>query len=69
MNSLEKLVIGVVVARHGYDPTRPRSGVHREIEEELERVGMPLDEDTIRTRLRDAAGAYGHLLKIGHEGA
>ncbi|WP_162560596.1 hypothetical protein [Methylobacterium durans] len=61
-HSLLKLVLGVAVEKYRYDPERTRSSVAREIRDSLDRVGISLDEDTIRRRLAEAAEEFGHLI-------
>ncbi|WP_336492390.1 hypothetical protein [Methylobacterium nigriterrae] len=53
--SLLKIALGLAMAVYGYDPKKPRSSVPREIKDELYRVGISLDEDTVRKRLTEAA--------------
>jgi hypothetical protein len=54
-DSLLKLVIGMAVAGYVYDPKATRSDKPTEIAGDLERAGVPLDVDTIRKWLRQAA--------------
>lgn len=63
--SLLKLVIGLVAATYGYDPQRARTPIAREIEGDLDRVGISLDEDTIRKWLIKAADEFGYLITTG----
>jgi hypothetical protein len=65
--SLEKMVLGMAAAYHGYEPEEFRSKAPQEIKDELDRVGISVDVDTIRTRLREAVEEFGHLIEI--EGA
>lgn len=53
--SLRKLVIGLAIRGHGYDPTASRSTIIREIAADLVELGIPLDEDTIRKHLKASA--------------
>ena len=53
-NTLLKLILGMAIAYHGFDPKSSRSSTAREIAGELTRVNLPLDEDTIRKWLREA---------------
>jgi hypothetical protein len=54
-DSLLKLVIGMAVAGYVYDPKATRSDKPTEIAGDLERAGVPLDVDTVRKWLREAA--------------
>jgi hypothetical protein len=54
-DSLLKLVIGMAVAAYAYDPKVARSDRPTEIAGDLERAGVPLDVDTVRKWLREAA--------------
>ncbi|MEQ8964831.1 MAG: hypothetical protein RID91_03305 [Azospirillaceae bacterium] len=53
--SLLKLVIGIAAVGYGYDPSASRSEKIKEIAEDLASLGVPLDEDTVRKWLREAA--------------
>jgi hypothetical protein len=54
-DSLLKLIIGMAVAAYAYDPKAGRSDRPTEIAGDLERAGVPLDVDTVRKWLREAA--------------
>jgi hypothetical protein len=54
-DSLLKLVIGMAVSGYAYDPKAARSDRPTEIAGDLERAGVPLDVDTVRKWLREAA--------------
>jgi hypothetical protein len=54
-DSLLKLIIGMAVAGYAYDPKAVRSDKTTEIAGDLERAGVPLDVDTVRKWLREAA--------------
>lgn len=54
-DSLLKLIIGMAVAAYAYDPKVTRSDRPAEIAGDLERAGVPLDVDTVRKWLREAA--------------
>lgn len=49
-----KLVIGMAIGGYGYEPTATRSSVAREISEDIVRAGLTLDEDTVRSWLKEA---------------
>jgi hypothetical protein len=52
--SLLKLVIGMAIKGYGFDPKAARSSIAREIADDLARVGLPLDEDTVRKYIAEA---------------
>lgn len=54
-DSLLKLVIGMAVKGYVYDPKAARSDSVAEIVKDLALVGVPLDDDTVRKWLREAA--------------
>ncbi len=54
----QKMVIGVAVDSYSYDPNATRSTVPTEIANDLAKVGISLDVDTIRARLKEAANAH-----------
>lgn len=54
-DSLLKLVIGMAIGGYAYDPARKRNDKLAEIVSDLERSGVPLDADTVRKWLREAA--------------
>jgi hypothetical protein len=53
--SLRKLVIGMAMARHGFDPKVARSKTVTKIADDLRVTGVPLDEGTILNALRRGA--------------
>ena len=53
--SLLKLVIGMAIGGYGYDPTASRSECPAEIASDLTLNGVPLDVDTVRKWLKEAA--------------
>lgn len=54
-DSLLKLVIVMAVAGYGYDPKAKRSPIPQQIADDLAERGMPMDVDTVRKWLREAA--------------
>ena len=54
-DSLLKLLIGMAVQGYRYNPEAKKSGVVTEIKADLERLGITLDEDTIRNHLKQAS--------------
>lgn len=63
--SLQKLVLGMAAAMYGYDPKQGRTTIHQEIKDELDRVGISLNVDTVRQQITDAADVFGDLVSIG----
>lgn len=51
-----KLVIGMAVNGYGYDPKAGRSDKIREIADDLERLGIALDVDTVRKYVSEGRG-------------
>jgi len=50
-----KLIIGLAVDGLGYDPAALKSPIPSEITKKLDKLGIPLDSDTVRKWLREAA--------------
>ena len=50
-----KLIIGMAMGGYGYDPKASRSAAAREIADDLHRVGLSLEPDTVRKWLKEAA--------------
>ncbi len=53
--SMLKLIAGLVVAAYGAKPVRKRSEIPAELASDLEKAGVPLDVDTVRKYLKEAA--------------
>jgi hypothetical protein len=53
--TLLKMIIGMAVSGYRYDPTAPKSSITTEIYDDLVSHGVGLDQDTIRSKLKDAA--------------
>ena len=53
--SMLKLIIGMAVAGYRFDPKLKRSDSVPEIVNDLEKLGVPLDPDTVRKYLREGA--------------
>jgi hypothetical protein len=64
-DSLLKLVIGMAVGGYGYDPAAKRSDQPQVIADDLARQGIPLDVDTVRKWLREAAGLLADTTRHG----
>ena len=52
--SLLKMVIGMAVGGYAYNPELRRSPTTKEISDDLLKLGLSLDEDTIRSYLKEA---------------
>jgi len=55
-DSLLSMIAGMAVVGYGYDPNAPRSKQPSEIASDLANAGVPLDVDTVRKWLSEAAG-------------
>lgn len=53
--SMLQLIIGMAMARYGYDPAAKKNTAVAEIAKDLELLGIPLDQDTVRAYLQKAA--------------
>lgn len=60
-NTFLKLVLGMAVMGYGYASQAARSKTAKDIAGDLEELGIPLDEDTIRSKLKEAVDEFGHL--------
>jgi len=54
-NTLLKLVIGMAVKGYSYDPEASKSGVPKEIVDDLANLGIAITDDTVRRYLKEAA--------------
>lgn len=54
-DSLLKLVIGMAVQGYSYNPEAKKSGTVAEIKSDIEQLGLALDDDTIRSYLKQAS--------------
>jgi hypothetical protein len=52
--SLLKLIIGMAMGGYGHDPKASKSKATKEIADDLDRLGIGLDADTVRKYLREA---------------
>jgi hypothetical protein len=57
---LLKLIIGIAVAGYNYDPKAKRNDATKDIADDLVRLDIPLDPDTVRKWLREAAQHLPH---------
>jgi hypothetical protein len=55
LDSLRKLCITMAVCGYGFDPRLNRSGIVGEIVGDMERLGLSLDQDTVRKHLKAGA--------------
>ena len=55
LETMEKIAIAMAIDWHGYDPWAAKSDVPKMIEDASQRVGCPVSNDTIRTRLQSSA--------------
>jgi hypothetical protein len=53
--SMLQLIIGMAMAGYGYDPAAKKNPAVAEIAKDLERLGIPLDQYTVRAYLQKAA--------------
>lgn len=61
--TLLKMIIGMAIDAYGYDPKTNRSPIPREIADILTEKEMPLDPDTVRKWLKEAAELLPQSLK------
>jgi hypothetical protein len=54
-DSLLKLIIGMAIGGYSYNPQAGRSGSHKEISDDLIKIGLTLSDDTVRKYLREGA--------------
>ena len=57
--SFYKLLLGMAVVKYGYRPQQGRSPNARKITGDLGKVGISINEDTVRDKLQKAANAVG----------
>jgi hypothetical protein len=53
--SLLRMIIGMAIGRYAYSPTKAKNDAPKRIANDLAKVGLSLDDDTIRKWLREAA--------------
>lgn len=54
-NTMCRIIIGLAIDGHGYDPADKRSTVAREVSQKLDELGIPVSDDTVRKYLKEAA--------------
>lgn len=57
-DTLLKMILGLAMSGHAYDPAATKSTTVNEISSDLERVGLALDLETIRRKLKEAAALH-----------
>jgi hypothetical protein len=57
--TLYKLIIAMAMDGYGYKPMASRSPIPKQIEDALDRLGIPVSDDTIRRKLKEAAELLG----------
>ncbi|MGE5539630.1 MAG: hypothetical protein ACM30I_13505 [Gemmatimonas sp.] len=60
-----KLILGMALAAYNYDPKSGRSGVPKEVSDDLQRHGISVSDDTVRQWLTRAADEIEWKLKDG----
>jgi hypothetical protein len=61
-NTLLKLILGLAIKGYRYDHRAARSPNAKEIADDLADLGLRIDDDTVRKRLKEAGDEHGHLL-------
>jgi hypothetical protein len=56
-----KLIYGMAVAYHGYDPEYSRSGTVKSIRDDLTAKGIQMDDETILKYLREGAEEFSRM--------
>ena len=54
-HTLYKMLIAMALDGYGYDPTASKSPFPKELEGILDRLGLPVSDDTIRQKLKEAS--------------
>jgi len=54
-DTLYKIIIGMAMRGYGHDPSAQRSSAIADIARDLEEVGLPVSDDTIRKYMKEAA--------------
>lgn len=57
--SMQKMIVGMAKGGYGYNPAALRSPVVPDMVRDLDEAGIPLSENTIRARLKEAYERYG----------
>jgi hypothetical protein len=56
---MQKMILAMAVGGYGYDPTDGRGNTVPEIVEDLQSLGIPLSDGTVRSRLKEAHEKHG----------
>jgi hypothetical protein len=62
-NHLLKITLGLAIGGYGYNPGSRQDEIIKDILRDLENFGLKVHQQTLRTKLNEAAEAYGTLLK------
>jgi len=54
-----KIILGMAMGGYAYNPTASKSPTVREICDDFDRLGLNLDQETIRRKLKEAAALFG----------
>ncbi|MBG7619323.1 hypothetical protein I5R65_07595 [Herbaspirillum sp. AP02] len=57
--TLLKIILGMAIKGYAYDPDAKRSSIAKEISEDLQKLGMSIDDDTVRNHLNRAKDIFG----------
>jgi hypothetical protein len=60
--SLLKLLLGMAIDGYGFDPSASKSPIAKELADSLAELGISIDEDTVRSWLREAAETVDYAL-------
>jgi hypothetical protein len=60
----QKLILGMAIEQYGYDPTAGRSHAPKEIADDLANLQIPVSDDTVRDKLKDAFDTVGLLPEV-----
>ena len=65
---LQKIVAAIAKDAYGYDPKKFRQNIAKIISSDLETIGMPFDEDTVRKHLKEGARLLGIAKAVNAKG-
>ncbi|MGB6078495.1 MAG: hypothetical protein WBF99_03465 [Xanthobacteraceae bacterium] len=58
---MQKMIVGMAMRGYGYDPAARRGDSIPEIVKDLKELGLSVNENTIRSRLKEAYERYGRV--------